>query len=62
MILTKSNRRNGMAARKDGLKSMWCGRCDRDVVGDYGKCGACGYSRKKEKKKIPRLEKLEELL
>lgn len=61
MILQKANRRNSIAARKPGLKGLWCPCCDRDVVGDYGKCGVCGYLRKITKK-IPKLDKLEELL
>lgn len=60
-MLLKTNRRNSMAARKPGLKGMWCPKCDADVVGDFGKCRNCGYSNK-GKKKIPKLEKLEELL
>jgi len=23
--------------------SSWCPKCDRDIIGDYGKCSVCGY-------------------
>ena len=37
------NRLRARQASKRGL--FWCDICDRDIVGDYGKCPNCGATK-----------------
>lgn len=36
----RSNRDKRMEAKKD---KFWCGKCDCQLIGEYGKCPNCGW-------------------
>lgn len=44
---TPTNRERTMVASKD---KYWCMKCDRALVGDYGKCPSCGYKQTNKRK------------
>ena len=43
-----TNRQKSKAAKR-GL--FWCGGCDRNLVGQLGKCGVCGRRENRKKTK-----------
>ena len=40
---------NRIKAKKASKATFWCPRCDRLLVGQYGKCCKCGWKGRKKK-------------
>jgi hypothetical protein len=44
---------NREKSKQTNKAKFWCGWCDGDLVGNYGKCGRCNrrqYSKKRKQK------------
>lgn len=50
----KGQNRSQSKTAKPGL--FWCSKCDRDKVGQHGKCETCGHVENKKKIRTKKLE------